>query len=211
MKYMINHNTTRHLLQEWAGQNTLVSASFYFYYLGSDLQKSIAGVLRSLLHTILYRNRNVVQLAFPRRLKALSMSPENQRHRFEPTTFELQRALKDLIKSCPTTYIFLAIDGLDEYNATSEKMRILVSTFKQLTAFLNVKALLSSRPWTVFEQSFSGCPQLILHHLTAPDITRFVHDEVGKHAPLQIISPKNRQNIDTLTTEIVEAASGVFL
>ncbi len=212
MKYIVQHPRTNSLLKKWAGDrnNSLAVAIFYFYYKGSKLQKSESGVLRSILHQLLYNRRELIEIAFPERYRAMCMS-ETGGGTFEPQVLELKRALTRLIEGCPSISFFLAIDGLDEYEASSEEMSLLVTMFREFAAYPNVKALLSSRPWVVFEESFTGCPRLRLHELTRPDITYFVNDKINQHPRLNQLMARNGPRIQGMMIEIVDASSGVFL
>ncbi|KAK0638601.1 hypothetical protein B0T16DRAFT_421405 [Cercophora newfieldiana] len=211
MKYLIQHPNTASLLQEWAGsEEDLIITSFYFYYKGSALQKSEAGVLRSLLHQILWSRRDMIQVAFPERYNSMCMSGTGS-STFEPQAPELKRTLTKLVESYPATSFFFAVDGLDEYDAGNEEMSLLVQLFQKFGAHPNVKVLLSSRPWVVFEESFRECPRLRLHELTRPDITHFVHDKIKQHHRLQQLMTKHGDVMENLMTEIVDASSGVFL
>ena len=77
MKYIASHAKTKELLSDWAPHpKQILRASFYFYYAGSELQKSEVGLLRSLLHQILTQRRDLIQLAFPERYRALCISDD---------------------------------------------------------------------------------------------------------------------------------------
>ncbi|KAI5365697.1 hypothetical protein J4E82_011269 [Alternaria postmessia] len=65
MKYIISNQQTRVRLQEWAGQNKLLSPYFFFWNVGSQLQKSHTGMLRSLLHSILTHYHDLIPAVFP--------------------------------------------------------------------------------------------------------------------------------------------------
>ncbi|KAK4457937.1 hypothetical protein QBC42DRAFT_300739 [Cladorrhinum samala] len=242
MKYMFHHKTTRDLLRVWSGDSDaprkteqahghvfpvvagqphkkkwngrLVMANFFFYYKGSPLQKSEAGVLRSLLHQILSTNPELVEAAFPERYGALA-NANTATTAFEPTVQELKRALTRTVQTRFLTHdspvFFFAVDGLDEYDAEESGMGSLVETFLNLTRFPNVKMVLSSRPWMVFEESFEGCPRLHLHDLTRPDIIRFVTDKLDDHPRMKKLAANNPTDTGNLMTEIVDASSGVFL
>ena len=65
MKY-INHNpsTAKHL-STWAGTSDLYTAEFYFWNIGTALQKSQVGLLRSLLREVLERKKHLIPIVFP--------------------------------------------------------------------------------------------------------------------------------------------------
>ncbi len=48
-KYISSHHETRGALTSWAGDQELITASFFFWNTGTTLQKSQMGLLRSLL------------------------------------------------------------------------------------------------------------------------------------------------------------------
>ncbi|KAK3333031.1 hypothetical protein B0T19DRAFT_473788 [Cercophora scortea] len=207
MKYVVQHHRTRSLLKQWARGSQLVTAAHYFYYKGSALQKSELGVLRSLLHQILYNRKDLLEVAFPERYKVMF----NGGTKFEPQIQELKRALKNVITGSPSTYFFIAVDGLDEYDGGNTDMAFLVKTFKDLSVYPNVKTLLSSRPWVVFEENFAECPRLRLHELTKPDISRYVHDVIGAHPRSVMLMSRHSSKVRALMAEIVDTSAGVFL
>ena len=53
LKYLSDLKKTRMLLESWSGQQELMVASFYFWYAGTEFQKSQEGLLKSLLYEIL--------------------------------------------------------------------------------------------------------------------------------------------------------------
>lgn len=206
MKYALTSERTRSALSQWAAGKRLIVASFYFYYQGLPLQKSSAGVLRGLLYQILSKRREWIAVAFPERLKALQLSTPD-RHGVEPSYWELKKALETLMNRCPEDRFFVAVDGLDEYEADTSQMAELAEVFQTLSDLPNVKCLLSSRPWLVFERCFVGCPRLQLHELTRPDMEKYVSDQIDKW----IYSKGKNSMIKSLGDEIVEHAQGVFL
>ncbi|KAH6888167.1 hypothetical protein B0T10DRAFT_574190 [Thelonectria olida] len=194
MKYALNNWRTQKTVSKWAGKQPIF-ASFYFYYKGTKLQKSETGVLRGLLHEILFERRDLITVAFPERSQAIRANGLGGS--FEPTYWELKRALETLVRNSPDERFFITVDGLDEYEASTSQMGQLVDVFISLSTLSNVKTLLSSRPWVVFEERFAACPRLRLHELTRPDI-------INKF-------PGNNSVIDTLKKDIVNHSDGVFL
>lgn len=53
MKYLISHPDTDGNLQSWANGARLVTASYFFWNAGTDMEKSQEGLLQSLLHEVL--------------------------------------------------------------------------------------------------------------------------------------------------------------
>ncbi|KAM6527188.1 hypothetical protein FSOLCH5_003260 [Fusarium solani] len=209
-KFAIHHPEAKKALMKWADGKRLNRAHFYFYYRGAKLEKSEIGVLRSLLHQILFGRRELIKFAFPERFEAFCVDPHGGKS-FEPTYWELKRALEALLKSRPDERFFFSVDGLDEYDADNHQMGELVDVFKTLSKLLNVKLLLASRPWAVFEEKLAGYPRLRLHELTRPDIASFVDQQISEHHSSQTMSSNDRSLINSLKNEIVENSAGVFL
>ncbi|KAI8678925.1 NACHT domain-containing protein [Fusarium keratoplasticum] len=209
-KFAIHHPETMKALLRWANEKSLNRASFYFYYKGTKLEKSDVGVLRSLLHQILCKRHDLIRFAFPERFEAFRFGRNGDKS-FEPTYWELKRALEALLKSCPDERFFFSVDGLDEYDADNHQMGDLVDVFKALSKFPNVKFLLTSRPWVVFEERLAGYPRLRLHELTRPDIASFVNRQISEHQSSQTMAKNDARLIISLKREIVDNSAGVFL
>ena len=68
MKFLANHDDTHDLLAQWSGTlESLIVVDCYFWYLGSPLQKSIEGLLRTILYQILRAHPSVTEVLFPSR------------------------------------------------------------------------------------------------------------------------------------------------
>ncbi|KAG8158351.1 hypothetical protein KVR01_012112 [Diaporthe batatas] len=228
-------------LQTWAAGRPLVKASFYFYYLGTTMQKSLAGLLRSIVLALIKADQHsanerrkpskkngvvsarddptiqdledsmaTIKLGFPERYDFLMSSTENA-ELFQPTLPELETALENIIKGSPDTCFFLSIDGLDEYDAGTVDMSQLVESMKAICKSRNVKSVLSSRPWPVFEDAFAQCPKLRLHDLTHADIRFYVTDKMRSHPNMQDLLVSSKEESDALIEEVIEASAGVFL
>lgn len=78
MKYIQEDFRTKQALSVWAGQQELVTASFFFWNLGSALQKSQEGLLRSLLHDILDQRRHLIPFIFPELCRAVAKLERDQ-------------------------------------------------------------------------------------------------------------------------------------
>lgn len=209
-KFAVHHDRTAEALQQWANGKRLNRAHFYFYYKGTKLEKSEAGVLRSLLHQLLFQRRTLIKFAFPDRFEALCFDQDGGRS-FEPTYWEMKRALEALVKSLPDERFFFSVDGLDEYDADNHRMGELVDVFKELSKLPNVKFLLTSRPWVVFEERLAEYPRLRLHELTKPDIANFVDQQIREHQSALTVANSDNPLIEFLKVEIVENSAGVFL
>ena len=71
MKFLGSDIRTKAALQQWADSDELITATYFFWMGGAALQKNQEGLLRSLLHTILSRKRDLIARAFPREYNAM--------------------------------------------------------------------------------------------------------------------------------------------
>lgn len=106
MKLITEHRNTRKALEIWAGDTVLVCPSFYFWYGGTQMQRSQLGMLRSLLHELLLTDKALTPIAFP--LWTEEDKVEEPDFAEVAATF-LRTLAADERKIC------FFIDGLDEY------------------------------------------------------------------------------------------------
>ena len=104
----------RHL-GTWAGSAQLVVSSFYFWYAGTDLQKSHVGLLRALLFGVLTKRPELTTVLFPQIFRVI-LSGDAVGFHPEPSLGELKAAFANLVQSVPDDLrICFIIDGIDEY------------------------------------------------------------------------------------------------
>ncbi|KAF4826608.1 Vegetative incompatibility protein HET-E-1 [Colletotrichum tropicale] len=211
MKMVSNDERTRHHLLEWSAGSRLLVLSFYFWNPGTPLQKSLEGLLRSIISQALEKFPELAEKLFPDRFER-RMDNHNS-----PTMQEVERAFAHLMSPGLTDVshtpikLVLLIDGLDEFDAGSMSLTDLSALFTAASLSTSFKAVLSSRPENAFEEAFVNCPKLRLHFLTHDDIVKYVNENLYNHprmVQLAIQAPKESYN---LIEEIVEAAQGVFL
>ncbi|KAK2757494.1 small s protein [Colletotrichum kahawae] len=209
MKMVSNDERTRRHLLHWSAGNRLLMLSFYFWNPGTPLQKSLEGLLRSIISQALKECPELAEKLFPNRFE------RNINDHHSPTMQELERAFARLTSPGLTDVLsiklVLLIDGLDEFDAGTTSLTDLAALFTAATRSTSFKAVLSSRPENAFEEAFINCPKLRLHFLTHDDVVKYVNENLHNHprmVQLAIRSPKESCN---LIEEIVEAAQGVFL
>ncbi|KKY35634.1 putative small s protein [Diaporthe ampelina] len=238
MKYINTNPKLDEALAEWAAGREIFKASFYFYYLGTDMQKSETGLLRSLVLALMSTSHRKpepvfwrggeqrffthvgsqnlaldtgrIKVGFPERFESMQLSSKRPAS-FEPSRNELLMALNRIFQHSPGARFFLSIDGLDEYDAPSTEMSDLAEVLKAICQRDNVKAVISSRPWAVFEDAFAASPRLRLHQLTHQDISFYVSDKMQNDSRMQRLLKAHPAESTALMEEIVEASAGVFL
>jgi len=181
-------------LLKWSANNELITAAVFFWHQGSQLQKSSAGLLRSLLYQILQQNES--------RASKLMELPNISQGANQPWSEVRLLPLLMSVLDEPDIRVCLFIDGLDEYGdgdviANNSLLKVIFN----LTAHANgrLKCCLSSRPLRSFELGLEKYSKLMLHKLTRPDITCYVADSLGDAADRFLI------------WSTVNKANGVFL
>ncbi|RYP09050.1 hypothetical protein DL764_001546 [Monosporascus ibericus] len=173
-------------------------ASYFSWIAGTNtLQKSHAGMLRTLLHQM----RGILR---PRRFFRGKVDfPE-----WDLT--ELLAAFDKLVSfSAESAWnILLVIDGLDEFNEDHGR---LISLFRKINNSPSVKICTSSRPWNIFKDAYKQSPKLQVEKLTRAAIEIFVRRRLEASGGFQELEATNGATARELIHHIVERAQGVFL
>ncbi|CAN9188605.1 unnamed protein product [Alternaria alternata] len=205
MKFLYHHPKVMSWLQEWAGDKKLTVASFFLWNIGTTEQSSQEGLARGLLYHVLEENPELIPAVLP------YMWLEVQNGRVEPnipSNSGLKTALQKLGDETMTGAFAFFIDGLDEFTGNH---RDGISFVKSLTASVNIKMLVSSRPIDTCVASFSSAPQLRLQDLTVPDIERYINDILRSHPYVAESGCLKDVHLERLVEDVQSKASGVFL
>jgi len=204
MKFLLGYQKTRLALEQWAHPLKLVTISFFFWNLGTALQKSINGLLRSLLHGVLSQYPELIPAVLPSFYQNLAALGDST----DPSYTEMKAAL-DLLrdKSLNILKICVFIDGIDELQGDHKDLAL----FLRALASPHLKVVLSSRPINACINTFQGCPSLQLQDLTRSDMATFIEGELCAHPLMVHLSKCSPTTADTLVTEMKDKAEGVFL
>ncbi|KAI0909369.1 hypothetical protein F4823DRAFT_594722 [Ustulina deusta] len=209
MKYICSHKDLNRHLKVWCGGAQLGRGQFFFWKPGTAAQKSLKGLLRGLLHSILDTNRDLIPTAFPDLWKLISTHSASIRE-LEYRDFQqgFDNILKHATQSCLYKFV-LFIDGLDEFEG---RHLDLITTMKNWTEKYSsvLKICVSSREYSVFQVSFSPYPKLRLHEFTSTDIARMVSTHL-KSNPQYVELFKSDQASQSIVNLITTRAEGVFL
>jgi hypothetical protein len=208
MKYITSHATFSELLKSWAGSSNLIIAKFFFYYLGTELQKSQEGLIRALLHQILTAAPHLSSKLLPELWEEvwhtegdLKLSPASHTELW--IAFERLGRLSD-----QGLKLAIFIDGLDEYMGKPAEG---VAMIQHLVANPRIKVMVSSRPIQPCFQAWSGKPSLKLHDLTFKDISIYIDQTIGSHHYMATIESQDALKAEEIRTALVDKAEGVFL
>lgn len=214
MKFLATHHQVADDLRNWAGGQQPLIAQYYFRAQGTEIQKSLEGLLRSLLFQTLRRFPDLIDVAFPKRDWLLG-GPRFQfpkESMFDWLKRIISKSTQDNLRLC------YFIDGLDEFDGRSElaenvfnprELLRLLELFRNSTS---IKLCISSRPWNEFVDAFRLEPsrQMVMQDLTQEDIKKYVHDMFMENENFMALSHEDSEYMQ-LKQEIVDAVDGVFL
>ncbi|KAL8791994.1 MAG: hypothetical protein Q9195_005412 [Heterodermia aff. obscurata] len=192
-------------LNVWAAGRSILAPKFYFWSGGTTMEKSIEGLLRSILWQILNQLPD---------LQVSDLSQTNGRPNFaEPIAAWTERRLRAKLveimqKALQTHRLCLFIDGLDEFSGDQEG---LISFIQETAQIPGIKMCLSSRPEQVFVHAFASSAKLQLQDLTKHDIQKFVMDKLQATPHMLPLAPQGSDWLQGLTEQILRKAQGVFL
>ena len=128
MKFLSQHRLTSEILTHWSGNKKLIIASFYFWYAGTELQKTQKGLLQSLLSEIFRQCPELMQIVLPQHWDPTS--PPSTSSYITWTRSELIAAFDRLTRYPKLTSVFcFFIDGLDEFDGDHEEIIALIQGF----------------------------------------------------------------------------------
>lgn len=200
---------SKEAMVKWAGGNEVVTASFYFWSLGSTgLQKNLQGLLRSLLYQIASQRQDLISILMEHlQRSAKELEPSRALSVYEWTERRLRSVLKHFLDHKPSSVnLCVFIDGLDEMVGDEE---ILIDILQLLNDTPHTKVCVSSRPEQIYRQGFSGSPQIRLQDLNHGDIEKTATESLSP--ALKACFPCDEEEICYLIEDVILKAEGVFL
>ena len=206
MKFLYNDNRTLNHLGSWASTATLITAAFFFWNSGTEVQMSQTGLLRTILYQVLQKLPDLIPYILSERWEIYHLLGEDRQTWSEA---ELKHAFNKLaeLKDSSIKFCFF-IDGLDEFSGNAKDL----IRFIQGIAIPNqMKVCVASRPWIEFEDSFQTHPSLMLENLTYDDIRAYVNSSFHEDPGFGELELREPEYASKLLDAIVQKASGVFL
>ncbi|KAK2613202.1 hypothetical protein N8I77_000129 [Diaporthe amygdali] len=209
IKHLYSHPDVPSLLSQWSGDNKCILISYFFYNLGTPMQKSQEGLLMAILHQALSAHQNLTSLMLPKMWRESELEDDDN-NIIRPTKAEIRSAFEYLANgSEPSKNICFFIDGLDELEG--DYMDIISFIQHLATLSPRFKIVASSRPIPECVFAFRNCPGLRLEDLNRGDITRYVKHTIGEHQYMKRLSSKYPSQAQVILDDLVEKSSGVFL
>ena len=207
MKFASEHPETKKALEEWAGPATPYFPSFFFWNQGFEMQKSLVGLLQSIVYHILRSAPTIIPIVCPERF-----SHGHERWEFSELKETIRRILSQPQGSFPAKFCFF-IDGLDEYNGDEEDLLKLLSIFENAT-YHHVKLCVSSRPRQVLDNHYRDRRFIIdIRKFTKPDMKTHVRQRLEMNAKFQQlqVAPESKLACNELIKQLADRAEGVWL
>ena len=206
MKYLHGDKRTMDHLKSWAEGVPLVTAAFFFWNSGTQMQMSEMGFLQSMLSQVLKKHPALIPRILPERWETFDLFGHDESIWSEP---ELRRAFRLLAREeAPKAKFFFFIDGLDEFEGDHTNLITLV---KDISSSPNIKICVSSRPWVLFEDEFKHKPSLMLQDLTYPDIVHFIDSAFHNKPEFVELEKREPKYASELLRDIAQKSAGVFL
>ncbi|KAK9772426.1 hypothetical protein SCAR479_10964 [Seiridium cardinale] len=208
MKLLRHHHRTQFELKTWAGEQSLVFSSFYFWNSGNQLQMSLEGLYRSVLLEVCRKCPDLISTLFPsqwQRLIAANTGGTVDEDLIGP--HEINDAFSTLLTTDISAKYRMCffIDGLDEYTGENVDYRAIARTIRKWGESDGVKLCVSARPYDEFLDTFDASLRLHLHDLTSQDIEKYANDSFRSAHSLTSV------NYQQFVKTIVQKSEGVFL
>ncbi|KAH6951933.1 hypothetical protein DER45DRAFT_648752 [Fusarium avenaceum] len=211
MKFLCCHPRTVQELNKWAGTNKLVFASFFSWRHGTDMQKSLAGLRRTLLYEVLKQRPDLLPDTLPGYWNKAEQTPGIAGINLDFPRALIEDAFSRLLQNPQLgdkhRFCFF-IDGLDEFDPDCQDGKDyadMVGIFRNWTTHANgtLKLCVSSREECVFMEAYRNHPGFRLQCLTRIDMQNYVRSRLS--------SIKDETTRDKLVYLIPEKSSGIFL
>jgi hypothetical protein len=212
MKYLYRSPQTQRHLKSGDYATNLICPSFFFHNRGSKNQKSIEGLLRSLLHQIFSFEKMLLD-AFLDTYRTLRLNNRDlcSRQGLEDALALIMNQTKIRISIC------LFLDALDEYDGDPDSvanfLRSMVRTRHHSAT--RIKVCFSSRLYNAFIDEFGECPGFKIHERTQTDIQRVIDGRMSESQSitdtLALGDAQTQEQFEELKTQLTSRAEGVFL
>ncbi|KAH7233106.1 hypothetical protein BKA59DRAFT_408657 [Fusarium tricinctum] len=211
MKFLCCHPRTVQELNKWAGTNKLVFASFFSWRHGTNMQKSLAGLRRTLLYEVLKQRPDLLPDTLPDYWNKAEQTPGIAGINLDFPRALIEDAFSRLLQNPQLgekhRFCFF-IDGLDEFDPDCQDGKDyadMVGIFRNWTTHANgtLKLCVSSREECVFMKAYRNYPGFRLQCLTRIDMQNYVRSRLS--------SLKDETTRNKFIYLIPEKSSGIFL
>ena len=208
MSFLCQHDRTMRSLKIWSGNKDVFMPKFFFWRGGTTMEKSVEGLLRSLVWQML---NQIPETSW--NIESFLEHLATGQHSNNLIAAWTERRLRDTLShvlqlASNSSYLCLFIDGLDEFEKDPHD---LIDLIRDQVKGTKVKLCLSSRADPPFERAFGSANKLRLQDLTRGDIHKFATDKLHEDLKARSHMLWDQDWAGRLVTELVSRAEGVFL
>lgn len=198
MKFMVEDSRMQNLLKQVFPTRMSIVASHFIWAAGTSVQKSLRGILSSLLFQILSRDDEALN-----RLASQFLNNPQRMSLNDWSEQQLNEALQTVCSSSRNA-VCVFIDGLDEIEPRDTHKTL--NAIDGLSALPYTKCIVSSRPEEVFTRHFTrrGARYLSMQNFTGSDIRRYTAEELGQWI-------EDSERLRDVVNILCRKAEGVFL
>ncbi|KAM0231485.1 hypothetical protein ACHAP5_011066 [Fusarium lateritium] len=206
MKFVADHQKTVEALARWAHPRRAIVSSCYFWSSGSEMQKSLSGLLQTLLYDMFRCCPQLIQSVCPSRWSG------EVPHGEKWTESELRATISHISEQPDNPFRFcFFIDGLDEYDSADGDHSDFCEYLTTISS-RDIKLCLSSRAWNEFNDAFGQDPasRIFIHELTCDDLFLYTEYRLHRHPRWKQLESQTKK-ANSLARTVVVRAQGVFL
>jgi hypothetical protein len=212
MRFAADSDDVRKHLENWASPKQICILKCFFWNPGTSMQKSMQGLLRTLIHQAIsndiFENTAIQEVSLAHWNRFMYENDTQSKWQLD----ELRQLFRDLIGTLSTIANFaIFIDGLDEFGDHRDERDDMVDFLLEFTSHDSVKLCLSSRPWNEFKDKLETFPNIKLEDFNRRDMEAFVEAEFRSSRALNEQAKVAKQEIADLQKELVDKSDGVFL
>lgn len=208
MKFMYANERISQYSYRFGSSRCYISAGFFFNYRGTTIEKTLEGLMRSIVRQIidkLLESSVTIPL-----LDALMQSPAFA-HQCQDSWSKsrLEEALKAILEQREAELqITFFLDALDEFDGPPDYISRFVKYLasRPSGSLTYTKVSFSSRPWENFISNFGEGPRLCVEDQTKEDIRYFCRTSL-----FDTLEANHHHFVPSLADEIILRAAGVFL
>ncbi|KAF5642177.1 hypothetical protein F25303_6598 [Fusarium sp. NRRL 25303] len=201
MKFILNQDQTRHLIQQWSPDAIIIS--YFFWKIGSQEQNSIKGLWCSLLYQRLQNQQHLI-LGTLQRFHHLFLHSE-----YRDWSVKDLQDVWNYVADLDPRHICLFFDGIDEIQ-DKDGFPQLAQVIQSILGTPNTKLCVSTRPEEHITRWLkkAEADRIMLEELTRLDMHAFLQERFDLLLLRSTFSPKA---FNYLCQELVNKAEGVFL
>jgi len=205
MKYLVHDGRTKEGLATWANVEPVV-IHFFLWSVGETEQRTLHGLLCSLLHQLLLKVDDDTAVE-----RLMNHFPDLQyKKRIHDWS---TKELKDSIlfwAGLITRHICIFLDGLDEIDKEDGTLQ-LIRIIRELRGKPRIKMCVSSRPDVELKDEFQDFPNLKMQDRTQKDIEVVVRDFLSEFPVRGAMDSRHKESAERIIKLILDRADGVFL